>query len=91
MFLAAGVDGDVLIRAHQSLRVTLSTSSSVVTPARILCTPSSRMLRRQRASVALELVLAGAVVDHLAHRIVDLDELVDTRAARIALLGGRAR
>ena len=44
MLLAARVDGDVLIRAHQSLRVTRSTSSSVVTPARIFCTPSSRML-----------------------------------------------
>ena len=44
MFLPAGVDGDVLIRAHQSLRVTRSTSSSVVSPARIFCTPSSRML-----------------------------------------------
>ena len=44
MFLAGRVDGNVLIRAHQSLRVTLSTSSSVVTPARIFFTPSSRML-----------------------------------------------
>ncbi len=44
MLLAARVDGDVLIRAHQSPRVTRSTSSSVVSPARIFCTPSSRML-----------------------------------------------
>ena len=44
MFFATRIDGDVLIRAHQSPRVTLSTSSSVVTPARILCMPSSRML-----------------------------------------------
>ena len=44
MLFAGRIDGNVLIRAHQSLRVTLSTSSSVVTPAKILRTPSSRML-----------------------------------------------
>ena len=44
VLLALRVDGNVLIRSHQSLRVTLSTSSSVVTPAKIFCTPSSRML-----------------------------------------------
>ncbi len=52
--------------------------------------PSSRMLGAERARVALELVLAGAVVDHRAHRVVDLHELVDARAALIALLVGRS-
>jgi len=45
--------------------------------------------RCQRARVALELVFAGAVVDHRAHGVVDLDELIDARTALIALLGGR--
>ena len=52
-----------------------------------LARPSSRMLGLERARVALELVLAGAVVDHGAHGVVDADQLVDAGAAAIAAAG----
>ena len=44
VLFAVGRDGHVLIRAHQSLRVTRRTSSSVVVPANTLRIPSCRML-----------------------------------------------
>src|SRR5690606_5639460 len=37
--------------------------------------------RRQRTRIAFELVLTRAVVDHGAHRLIDQDQLVNTRAA----------
>ena len=37
--------------------------------------------------MALELLLAGAVVDHGAHRVVDHDQFVDAGAAAIAVAG----
>src|SRR5690606_25610373 len=48
VLFAAGIDGDEVIGPHQSLRVTRSTSSSVVTPAKTLRSPSSRMLGLER-------------------------------------------
>src|SRR5262249_29350452 len=44
MLFADRIDRDVLVRAHQSARVTRTTSSSVVVPERTFCIPSSRML-----------------------------------------------
>ena len=44
MLFTDRIDRDVLVRAHQSARVTRTTSSSVVTPDRTFCIPSSRML-----------------------------------------------
>ena len=43
-FLAGGIDSGVFESPHQSERVTRRTSSSVVTPASALRSPSSRML-----------------------------------------------
>ena len=71
---AAGIQRRVLNAPmrHQSSRVTRSTSSSVVSPAGSCACRPRGCSGVERARVALELVLAGAVVDHRAHRVVDL-------------------
>ncbi len=89
MLFAARVDRDVLIRTHQSARVTRTTSSSVVVAGEDLLHSVVADARSQRARVALEIVLGRAVVNHRAHRVVDLDELVDAGAARVAVIVGR--
>ena len=95
--LAVLVECDEFERAHESVprrRSVGAGNAQYFLESRVAlqdATPSVRVdTRRHRAGVLLEILFAGTVVDHRAHRVVDDDQLVDAGAASkaAAVTGG---